>query len=78
MSYFKVSDAAEPIEIFGHGGGEMLSSETGSPLLGSIPIDLDLGKSADTGIPLMVSAPDSEIGLIFQHVAAELSKKTKK
>lgn len=78
MSYFKVSDAAEPIEIFGHGGGEMLSSETGSPLLGSIPIDLDLGKSADTGIPLMVSAPDSEIGLIFQHVAAELSKKAKK
>lgn len=56
----------------------MLSSETGSPLLGSIPIDLDLGKSADTGIPLMVSAPDSEIGLIFQHVAAELSKKAKK
>jgi ATP-binding protein involved in chromosome partitioning len=78
MSYFKVSNSAEPIEIFGHGGGETLSSETSIPLLGSIPIDLDLGKGADTGIPLMVSAPDSEIGLIFQHVAAELSKKAKK
>jgi ATP-binding protein involved in chromosome partitioning len=78
MSYFKTSDSTDPIEIFGHGGGEKLSRETGIPLLGAVPIDLDLGKGGEIGIPLMVSAPDSEIGLIFQYVAAELSKKAKK
>ena len=78
MSYFKVSDSAKPIEIFGHGGGERLSRETGLPLLGCIPIDLGLGQGGETGIPLMVSAPESEIGLIFQNVAIELSKKVGK
>ena len=75
MSYFKVSHAAEPIDIFGHGGGEKLSRETGLPLLGGVPFDLELGRGGESGTPLMVSSPDSEIGLIFQRVAAELTKK---
>jgi ATP-binding protein involved in chromosome partitioning len=77
MSYFQISHTAKPIEIFGRGGGKKLSRETGIPLLGAVPIDLDLGKGGENGIPLMVSAPDSEIGLIFQQVARKLSEKTK-
>ena len=75
MSYFQCSHSTEPIEIFGHGGGEQLSRETGLPLLGAVPFDLDLGKGGDSGVPLLVSAPDSETGLIFQQVARELGKK---
>jgi len=75
MSYFQISHTAKPIEIFGRGGGKKLSRETGIPLLGAVPIDLDLGKGGENGIPLMVSAPDSEIGLIFQQVARKLSEK---
>ena len=62
MSYFVCGHSAQPIEIFGHGGGEKLSQETGIPLLGNIPIDLELRQGGDAGVPLMVSKPDSEVG----------------
>jgi ATP-binding protein involved in chromosome partitioning len=75
MSYFQVSHTAQPIEIFGHGGGEKLSRETGLPLLGAVPFDLGLGQGGESGIPLMVSAPESEISLIFQQVAMKISQK---
>ena len=78
MSYFLCSHSAQPIEIFGHGGGEKLSSESGLPLLGAIPLDLELQQSGDRGIPLMVIKPDSETGLIFQKIAKKISEKIKK
>jgi ATP-binding protein involved in chromosome partitioning len=77
MSYFQCSHSTKPIEIFGHGGGEQLSQETGLPLLGAIPIDLDLGQGGDSGVPLMVSAPDSATGTIFQTIAQKISDQEK-
>ena len=77
MSYFQVSHEAEPIEIFGRGGGKKLSRETGLPLLGAVPLDPEIGRGGEKGIPLLVSAPDSEAGRIFQQVAATLSKEIK-
>lgn len=73
MSYFLCKDSAEPIEIFGHGGGVRLSQETGLPLLGTIPIDLELRQGGDDGVPIMVSAPNSSTGLIFQTIAQKIS-----
>ncbi len=78
MSYFLCGHSEKPIEIFGHGGGEKLSKETGIPLLGAIPFDLKIGRGGDSGVPLLVSAPDSETGRIFQQVAKALSEKIKK
>jgi len=36
--------------------------------LGKISIDLAIGKSGDAGVPLMISASDSEAGRIFQDI----------
>ncbi len=69
MSYFSYGDSKERIEIFGSGGGDMLSHEAGIPLLGSIPIDIELRKGGDKGLPLMVEAPDSETGRVFRSIA---------
>jgi ATP-binding protein involved in chromosome partitioning len=77
MSYFQCGHSAQPIEIFGRGGGEALSRETGLPLLGAVPFDLSLGQGGESGVPLMISAPDSETARIFQQVAKELSEKMK-
>ncbi|HBG19361.1 MAG TPA: chromosome partitioning protein [Desulfobulbaceae bacterium] len=77
MSYFRCGHSADPIQIFGSGGGEKLSRETGLPLLGAIPFDLELGRSGDSGVPLMLSAPDSETGLVFQQVARAMSRQAK-
>jgi ATP-binding protein involved in chromosome partitioning len=72
MSYFLYGDSGKPIAIFGRGGGEKLSREFGLPLLGKIPIDLEIGRSGDSGIPLMISSPDSEASRIFQDVAGKI------
>ena len=72
MSYFMCGHTAEPIEIFGRGGGEELSHELSLPILGTIPLDLEIGTSCDCGVPLMVSAPDSDSGLVFQQIARKI------
>jgi ATP-binding protein involved in chromosome partitioning len=72
MSYFFCGHTEQPIEIFGRGGGQKLSEEFGLPLLGKIPIDLEIVKGGDSGVPLMVSAPDSEPGRIFQVIAEKI------
>jgi ATP-binding protein involved in chromosome partitioning len=47
-------------ETFGSGGGESLAAELGVPLLGQVPLDARLRRSADDGVPLVVSDADSE------------------
>jgi ATP-binding protein involved in chromosome partitioning len=73
MSYFLCGHSAQPINIFGSGGGEKLSKESNIPLLGAIPLDLELRQGGDIGIPLMVSTPDSATGLVFQAIARKVS-----
>ncbi|NLI82700.1 MAG: Mrp/NBP35 family ATP-binding protein [Deltaproteobacteria bacterium] len=72
MSYFLHGDSKEKIEIFGSGGGAILSRESGLPLLGSIPIDLGLRKGGDAGVPLLYDSPNSETGEIFKGIAKRL------
>jgi ATP-binding protein involved in chromosome partitioning len=78
MSYFLCTHSAEHIEIFGSGGGEKLSKESGIPLLGAIPLDMELRQGGDSGVPLMVSSPDSETGRIFQTIAEKILESTTK
>lgn len=75
-SYFFCGHNEKPIEIFGRGGGEKMSREFGLPLLGRIAIDLEIGKGGDSGIPFMVSAPDSEAGRNFQLMAERIVEVT--
>ena len=72
MSYFFDRRSEKPIEIFGRGGGEKLSREFGLPLLARLPLDPDIGKGGDSGIPLMISSPNSEAGHIFQVIAEKV------
>lgn len=76
MSYFQPEHSEKPIAIFGEGGGEKLSREFGLPLLGKIPIDLAIGRCGDSGVPLMVSSPDSETGRVFQGIADKILAST--
>ncbi len=76
MSYFQPEHSGKPIAIFGEGGGEKLSREFGLPLLGKIPIDLAIGRGGDSGVPLMVSSPDSETGRVFQGIADKILAST--
>lgn len=69
MSYFRCSHSEEKIPIFGQGGGEMLALQMEIPLLGAIPIDMELRTGGDKGRPLMIDFPDSETGKVFKEIA---------
>ncbi len=45
--------------VFGAGGGERLAAELGVAMLGHVPLDARLRESADAGVPLVVSDPES-------------------
>jgi ATP-binding protein involved in chromosome partitioning len=47
-------------DVFGSGGGDRLATELGVKLLGRVPLDARLRESADAGVPLVLSEPDSE------------------
>ena len=76
MSCFFCGHIEKPIAIFGQGGGQKLSEEFGLPLLGKIPLDLELGKGGDAGVPLMVSASESDTGRIFKSIAEQIIEVT--
>ena len=72
MSYFMCGHSNDKIEIFGAGGGENLSRQTGIPLLGSIPIDIELRKGGDSGVPLLAHSPLTETGELFRKIVPNL------
>src|SRR5258705_10151405 len=62
MSYFACPDCRHEADIFGHGGGEALATDLGAPFLGRIPIYQPIREGSDSGVPLMISEPDSPAG----------------
>ncbi len=69
------------LQVFGEGGGqqvaERLTRAVGAdvPLLGQIPLDPELVAAGDSGIPLVLSAPDSPVGKALRGVADSLSSR---
>ena len=59
-------------EIFGSGGGARLAEETGTPLLGSIPLDPVLREAADAGTPVREVAPESEAAVAIDALAVRV------
>ncbi|GFM20133.1 MULTISPECIES: Mrp/NBP35 family ATP-binding protein [Mycobacteriaceae] len=69
------------VKMFGEGGGrhvaDSLSRSTGTdvPLLGQVPLDPELVGAGDTGIPLVLSAPNSAAGQELHKIADALSNR---
>ena len=67
------------MQIFGEGGGEQvaerLTRAVGAdvPLLGKVPLDPALVSAGDSGVPLVLSAPDSAAGSALRGIADKLA-----
>ena len=78
MSGLLLADGST-LQVFGEGGGqqvaERLSRATGAdvPLLGQVPLDPALVAAGDSGMPMVLSAPDSPAGKALRGVADGLS-----
>src|SRR6266849_4861590 len=62
MSYFACPSCGHGADIFGHGGGEQMAADLGVPFVGRIPIYQPIREGSDSGVPLMISEPDSPAG----------------
>jgi ATP-binding protein involved in chromosome partitioning len=77
MSYFACPNCAHESDIFGRGGGERLAEELGIPFLGRLPIYQPIREGSDSGVPLIISEPDSPASKAFiaaaERAAAQVS-----
>ncbi len=73
MSYF-IGDDGKKYKIFGEGGVKNTADEFQKDFLGEIPIDPDIGKSGDNGMPLVEKYPDHEISKIYINFANKIKK----
>jgi ATP-binding protein involved in chromosome partitioning len=71
MSHFICPECSHESEIFGHGGGERMAADLGVPFLGRIPISQPIREGSDTGVPIVVQAPESPAARAFMSVAEQ-------
>ena len=75
MSYFVCPHCSERSEIFSKGGGEKTSERYDVPLLGKIPIEMEIREGGDTGKPIVVSAPGTPHTEAFERIAEAVASR---
>ncbi|MEU3310387.1 Mrp/NBP35 family ATP-binding protein [Nocardiopsis sp. NPDC055551] len=81
MSYYQPTPDAEPVYLFGQGGGQQvadtLTKTLGAeiPLLGQVPLDTRLREGSDEGKPLVLTTPEAEASKVLSKVAEGLVAK---
>ena len=71
MSYF-IGDDGKKYSIFGEGGVKRTAEEFSKELFGEIPINPEVGKQGDLGMPIVESSPDHEISKIYLNLAKKI------
>lgn len=81
MSLHICSQCGHHEAIFGSGGGELIAEQYEMPLLGQLPLDIQIRQQADAGTPTVIADPDSALSGIYRVIArkaaARLSLRTK-
>jgi ATP-binding protein involved in chromosome partitioning len=75
MSYFVAPDTGTRYNIFGEGGGSRLAEMYHVPLLGTVPIGIEVREGGDNGVPVVVSHPDSPQAQAFRRVSEEVARR---
>jgi len=62
----------EMVDIFGRGGGRKMAEKFGVPFLGEIPIDPEIRKGGDEGVPIVKSNPECVASKAFKEIAEKI------
>jgi ATP-binding protein involved in chromosome partitioning len=72
MSTHVCSNCGHEEHIFGHGGVAREAEKLGVPLMGEIPLDLEVRLASDAGAPIVVTQPASPQAQAFLQIARNL------
>ncbi|GIX48806.1 MAG: hypothetical protein KatS3mg131_3017 [Candidatus Tectimicrobiota bacterium] len=72
MSYFCCPHCGERTEIFAHGGARRACERYQVPFLGEIPLEPAIRIGGDSGVPVVVAAPESAQAQAFKDIARRL------
>jgi ATP-binding protein involved in chromosome partitioning len=72
MSTHVCSECGHEEHIFGHGGAVAEAVKLNVPLLGEVPLDIEIRLAGDAGAPIVVAAPDSAQAKAFVDIAKNL------
>ena len=73
MCYF-IGDDGKKYALFGEGGVKKTSEEFEKEFLGEIPLDPDVGKFGDKGVPIVESDTGHKISQIYIEIAKKIRK----
>jgi ATP-binding protein involved in chromosome partitioning len=80
MSYLEMPDGGR-MELFGSGGGQVLAERltatvgTEVPLLGKIPLDIQLREGGDAGVPIVLGQSGTPAAAALSGIAGQLAAK---
>ena len=69
MATHVCSNCGHEEHIFGEGGGARMAQQYGVPYLGSLPLDIRIREQADSGTPVVVAMPDSDLAARYREIA---------
>ncbi|KAF1015907.1 MAG: Iron-sulfur cluster carrier protein [Stenotrophomonas maltophilia] len=72
MAVHTCSHCGHVEHLFGEGGGERMAAQYGVPLLGALPLQIDIREQGDAGTPITAAQPDSVVGQAYRHAAQRL------
>jgi len=72
MAGFTCPHCQKVTDIFSKGGGKRAAQKNNIPYLGSVPIDPDIVTGGDSGVPIVVSDPQSPSAKAFFEMAKQI------
>ena len=73
MSMFICPNCNHESHIFANGGAKSEAEKLGVNFLGEIPIDIDIRKTSDTGLPIVATKPDNPQSKIYMEMAKQIN-----
>ena len=72
MARHVCSNCGHVEHLFGHGGGERMAAQYGVPLLGALPLEIDIREQGDAGTPVVRAKPDGAAAAAYRALVARV------